>query len=105
MRHGCAPSESGPQFAPHFTICAEVGALGDTPVSTIAANTATLIATNAVVTGGLLAVMSVQFLGGGHSAFLVRKMPARSTMILKHSNRSTTSVELHSPQSEREAGR
>jgi hypothetical protein len=54
MRQGSVPSESGPQFAPHFNSCGIVGLTGETPVNTITTYTATFIPTNVVVMGCLL---------------------------------------------------
>jgi hypothetical protein len=49
IRHGCVPSDSGPQFAPHLRSCCVVGVRGETPVSTISTKVATLIPTSSVV--------------------------------------------------------
>jgi hypothetical protein len=57
MRHGSAPNESGPAFAPHFNSCGIVGLTGETPVKTITTYTATFIPTNVVVMGCLLIIV------------------------------------------------
>ena len=57
MRHGSAPSESGPGFAPHFNSCGIVGLIGDTPINTITTYTATFIPTSVAVMGCLLIII------------------------------------------------
>src|ERR1700733_3171360 len=79
MRQGCGPSESGPQFAPHFNTCAGVGFTGEIPDTAMATNTATLIATSAVVTGGLLRAVTAR--GGGAAD----KLPGASIAPRRHS--------------------
>src|SRR4030088_1791251 len=93
MRHGSGPNQSGPQFAPHFNSCAEVGWSGDTPISTITAYTAMFIPTNVVVMGCLFAIISAQRLA---SRFLLSKVTNTLTEAFKTPTRYFTYTTLGS---------